>query len=388
MLHNTKKALVRKDIRIAFYGVLLLALGVGLCRFLYTPMLPAMLGEHIFTFPQLAWLASANYAGYLVGSLVFSWSGFHRPHSQHMVFIFATLSVVLLFAMWGVTQISLALAVRFLAGVASAALMIFGSVTVLHHTNNHRVTASLFSGVGVGILLGNECVNVGISHHLTSYDLWFGAGLVGLVLLILLVILSPKAIAFTPESQQTQVRKSAVVSWWQLIIIYGLAGFGYIIVATFLPLISHQLSDSTISQHLWSLVGLAIIPGCFFWLLMEYRFGITLSLMFNLILQAVCVLLSLNGHSPLLLILCCLGFGFTFMGTTALVMPLAKKLPVPSGINLMALVTFTYGVGQVCGPLMTGWLHGHADPLRMSIIIGALALFIAALLCLKRSTVI
>lgn len=107
MLHNTKKALVRKDIRIAFYGVLLLALGVGLSRFLYTPMLPAMLGEHIFTFPQLAWLASANYAGYLVGSLVFSWSGFHRPHSQHMVFIFATLSVVLLFAMWGSLRLAL-----------------------------------------------------------------------------------------------------------------------------------------------------------------------------------------------------------------------------------------------------------------------------------------
>lgn len=384
MRNNTN----RSDIRTAFYGVLLLALGVGVSRFLYTPMLPKMLEEHIFTFPQLAWLASANYAGYLVGSLMFSWSGFHRPHSQHMVFIFASLSVVLLFAMWGIDKINLALVVRFLAGVASAALMIFGSVTVLHHTNNHWVTASLFSGVGVGILLGNEYVNLGINQHLQTPQLWLGAGVMGLVLLILLVTLSPKAIAFTPEAKQIQVRKGAVVSWWQLAIIYGLAGFGYIIVATFLPLISHQLSNSMISQHLWSLVGLAIIPGCFFWLLMEHEFGITFSLIFNLVLQAICVLLALNGHSSLLLILCCLGFGFTFMGTTALVMPLAKKLPIPSGINLMALVTFTYGIGQVCGPLMTGLLHGHADPLRLSIIIGAIALFIAALLCLKRSTVI
>ena len=388
MPHSDKERLNRSNIRTAAYGVLLLALGVGISRFLYTPMLPKMLEEKIFTFPQLAWLASANYGGYLVGSLLFSWSGFHRPRSQNMVFIFSVLSVVLLFAMAGVDRVNIALVVRFLAGLASAALMIFGSVTVLHHTNNHWVTASLFSGVGVGILLGNEYVNFGIALQLHAASLWLGAGVIGLILLVLLVILSPTAIAFTPESQQRPRRKSSVVGWWQLAIVYGLAGFGYIIVATFLPLISHQLANSVISQHLWSLVGLAIIPGCFFWLLMEHRFGITLSLIFNLILQAICVLLSLNGHSPLLLILRCLGFGFTFMGTTALVMPLAKKLPVPAGINLMALVTFTYGIGQVCGPLMTGLLQGQGDPLKISIIAGAGALFIAALFCLKRSTAI
>lgn len=54
----------------------------------------------------------------------------------------------------------------------------------------------------------------------------------------------------------------------------------------------------------------------------------------------------------------------------------------------MALVTFTYGIGQVCGPLMTGLLQGQGDPLKISIIAGAGALFIAALFCLKRSTVI
>lgn len=77
MPHSDKERLNRSNIRTAAYGVLLLALGVGISRFLYTPMLPKMLEEKIFTFPQLAWLASANYGGYLVGSLLFSWSGFH-----------------------------------------------------------------------------------------------------------------------------------------------------------------------------------------------------------------------------------------------------------------------------------------------------------------------
>ncbi len=63
----------------ALFGMLVLTLGMGIGRFLYTPLLPVMLAENLFTFPQLSWIASINYAGYLVGSLLFSFSLFHLP---------------------------------------------------------------------------------------------------------------------------------------------------------------------------------------------------------------------------------------------------------------------------------------------------------------------
>lgn len=53
--------------------------GNGNWALLYTPLLPVMLAENLFTFPQLSWIASINYAGYLVGSLLFSFSLFHLP---------------------------------------------------------------------------------------------------------------------------------------------------------------------------------------------------------------------------------------------------------------------------------------------------------------------
>lgn len=61
------------------FGMLVLTLGMGLGRFLYTPMLPVMMAEGSFSFSQLSWIASGNYAGYLAGSLLFSFGAFHQP---------------------------------------------------------------------------------------------------------------------------------------------------------------------------------------------------------------------------------------------------------------------------------------------------------------------
>ncbi len=63
----------------ALFGMLVLTLGMGLGRFLYTPMLPVMLAEGEFSFSELSWIASGNYAGHLAGSLLFSFGAFHLP---------------------------------------------------------------------------------------------------------------------------------------------------------------------------------------------------------------------------------------------------------------------------------------------------------------------
>ncbi|SSZ40686.1 YbfB/YjiJ family MFS transporter [Bartonella grahamii] len=47
--------------------IMVLRMGIG--KFLYTPILPVILDEGLFTFNQLSYIASANYGGYLVGSM-------------------------------------------------------------------------------------------------------------------------------------------------------------------------------------------------------------------------------------------------------------------------------------------------------------------------------
>ncbi|MEQ9890272.1 MFS transporter [Pectobacterium aroidearum] len=365
---------------LALFGTIVLALGMGLGRFLYTPMLPVMLEEGRFTFNQLSYIASANYAGYLFGSLFFSFSR-RASASQPMFLLFSAAAAtgVLLLAMAMTTSTTLVMVIRFLAGIASAAMMIFGSLTILHHTRQARVIASLYAGVGVGIVLGNEYIIIGRHYALTAELLWWGAALLSTLLLFALLILSPPKSSVTPQPL-TNTDEPPQLGWRRLALLYGLAGFGYIIIATYLPLMVTALGMPRVSLHLWSLVGLAIIPGCFFWLWAASRWGTLPCLTANLLIQGVCVLLTLLSHSPTALIFSCVGFGATFMGTTSLVMPLAKRLRVPHSINLLGLVTLTYGIGQILGPLLTSALTNN-NAVAPAILCSAAALFIAAGLC-------
>ncbi|HCL5319762.1 TPA: MFS transporter, partial [Salmonella enterica] len=341
----------RHPVFTAFFGMMVLMLGMGIGRFLYTPMLPVMLAEKQLTFNQLSWIASANYAGYLAGSLLFSFGLFHLPSRlRPMLLASAAATGMLILTMAIFTQPAAVMLVRFLAGVASAGMMIFGSMIVLHHTRHPFVIAALFSGVGAGIVLGNEYVTGGLRYALSAHSLWLGAGaLAGILLSIVAMLIPPRAHAL-PPAPLARIENQPML-WWQLALLYGLAGFGYIIVATYLPLMAKSAGSPLLTAHLWSLVGLAIIPGCFGWLWSAKRWGVLPCLTANLLIQSACVLLSLASGSLLLLILSSIGFGATFMGTTSLVMPLARQLSAPGNINLLGLVTLTYGIGQILGPL-------------------------------------
>ena len=56
---------------IAFAGMAALASAMGIGRFAFTPLLPMMLHDGVVDIPQGSWLATANYAGYLAGALLY-----------------------------------------------------------------------------------------------------------------------------------------------------------------------------------------------------------------------------------------------------------------------------------------------------------------------------
>ena len=73
-------------------------------------------------------------------------------------------------------------------------------------------------------------------------------------------------------------------------------------------------------------------------------------------------------------------FGGTFMGTTSLVMTIARQLSVPGNLNLLGFVTLIYGIGQILGPALTSMLGNGTSALASATLCGAAALFIAALI--------
>lgn len=191
-MNSTSHPVERFSFSTALFGMLVLTLGMGLGRFLYTPMLPVMLAEGEFSFSELSWIASGNYAGYLAGSLLFSFGAFHLPSRLRPFLLASALATgLLILAMAWLPPFLLVFIIRFLAGVASAGMLIFGSTLIMQHTRHPFVLAALFSGVGVGIALGNEYVLAGLHFALSSQTLWQGAGALSAIILLALALLIP-----------------------------------------------------------------------------------------------------------------------------------------------------------------------------------------------------
>ena len=168
---------------------------------------------------------------------------------------------------------------------------------------------------------------------------------------------------------------------------YGLAGFGYIITATYLPLLIRETMATTDPVHIWAVFGLGAIPSCFLWHALYRRWGTHLSLLINLLTQAFGVALPVMAHTPAAYIMSALLVGGTFMGTVTIAMPAARRVAGSVRFNILSIMTAAYGVGQILGPLVAGVLHAKTNSFDPSLAIAAVALLVATALCIPRRAV-
>lgn len=373
---------VTDRIKLIVFSVTLLTVGMGLGRFVYTAMFPIMLVESSFDFSQLSYIASSNYIGYLAGALLFSLGYWHqRTHiKRHLLACLVGTTILLLLMAYDFTYHGIII-IRFLAGLASAGVIIFGSMMILSLTTSKIIIGSFFSGVGTGILIGNELIALGIGIHLSEPQLWLGIGILsGLIVLVSFYCYpsQSKRSLKIETSSITYAPIKQLIPWFSLVILYGLAGFGYIVTATYLPVIANKIEGAFIMQHLWSLLGIGAIVSCFLWLYLQSKWGTFSALIANLISQSLFVFISYFSHIEILLIISALGVGLTFMGTTVLVMTLAKQTQSPKWLNLLGLVTLSYSIGQILGPLLTNKIQRTTGAIDFALLLAGFALLVAA----------
>jgi len=136
---------------IAFGGLLALAVAMGIGRFAFTPMLPVMQADVGLTVEAGGWLASANYAGYLIGALAAT-----RLHVAPMRAILGGLLAIAIttlamgfthfFAEWVIWRTA--------AGIASAFVLVHisaWSVQRLAALQRPALGGVVFAGVGIGV---------------------------------------------------------------------------------------------------------------------------------------------------------------------------------------------------------------------------------------------
>ncbi|WP_144244012.1 YbfB/YjiJ family MFS transporter [Cedecea neteri] len=373
----------RPEIRallLALAGAVVLAIGMGYGRFSYTGILPVMLKEGLLSLHQGNLAASANYAGYLLGALLLAKAKPGDARRLNMVSVGLTIGFLLLLAWtrspWAVV------AVRGFAGLLSAVSLIAASLWLLQHMKHQAGAPVLYSGVGLGIFLSAEFIALGKAYGYSSQQIWLLCGITALLLFVLVfrLLLSPPdyLVDYQPQAVgQVEQVKGPVRDAWRLLAIYGLAGFGYIITATYLPLfLSGQLSSLDPVQ-LWAIFGLAAVPSCFVWHKVVLKYGYRRAFTANLLVQAAGVVLPAFSQSLLFCLLSALLVGFTFTGTVTIALPEAKRLAHLVRFNMIAAMTAIYGIGQIIGPLVAGELYGITGSFNGALMAATGALLLA-----------
>lgn len=373
--------------RAALACMVTLAVAMGLGRFAFTPMLPIMLHEGKLQLEAGGVLASLNYLGYFLGAVSCAAIGIKaktmvRGGLAATAVLLVGMGVLHSFTSWGV--------LRAAAGVMSAWVFVFASgwgLRRLAETNSPALAGVIYTGPGIGIamtgLLGGALGRWG------SEAGWIGLGGLAVVLVAAIwrvfddgELSAPAASAAAPVAAAGRPASASARSdaaW--LVALYGLAGFGYIITATFLPVIARQaLPGSPWPDYFWPLFGLAIIPGALIGARAPAHWDNRLLLAAAYALQALGVLLSVAWPTIAGFALGSLLLGMPFTAITLFAMRDARRLRGNAAAGLIGYATASYGVGQIIGPLFAAPLAQRTGSFQLPLLVAAAALALGAAL--------
>ncbi len=367
--------------RVALAGMVAIAVAMGIGRFAYTPILPGMMEELSLSASGAGLIASANYLGYLLGAIAAG--GSWAAGREASLSLWALLASGLLCAAMALTDsVAVFALLRFVAGIASAFVLVFASTLVLARlaqAGRSDLQALHFGGVGIGIVLSAATIAALVADHDPWQASWLAAAalsLIGVAAYRALRGPAPAAAGQAPKEGALEFSPALV----KLIIAYGLFGFGYIVTATFLVAIVRQGGGSRLFEAaVWMVTGLAGLPSVFAWNLLVPRTGLAGAFALGCAVEATGVVASVGlpgAAGPLIggAIL-----GGTFIAITALGLQAGRRLAGEAPRKALALMTAIFGIGQVAGPLVAGVLADWSGSFVVASLLAALSLLAAAL---------
>jgi predicted MFS family arabinose efflux permease len=360
----------QKPIAIAVAGMLSLAVAMGIGRFAFTPLLPMMLHDDVISLGAASWLATANYLGYWLGAMACAlqpliWTRWpFLPPMVHTHAIRAGLlaTVVLTLAMASHWPNAWPLW-RFLAGVASALVFVYTSgwcMARLAALDSPKLAGLIFVGPGLGIMVSGLAASVMVASSMHAASAWvvFGALAILLTALLWPQLRGTVALTAAPPDLSTASRRSAMAV---LALAYGMAGFGYIVTATFLPVIARQALPGSVWLDLfWPLFGLGVSVGALLTIRVPVQWDRRHLLMGCYTMQASGILLGVYWPSLMGFAFGSLLIGLPFTAITLFAIQEVRRLRPEGASGFIGLLTAVYGLGQIAGPPWVSVLLGHS----------------------------
>jgi predicted MFS family arabinose efflux permease len=297
-------------------------------------------------------------------------------------------SIVTTGAMGATSDIVLWCALRFASGLASAGVLVISSAIVLEvlaRASRPQLMGVHFSGVGTGIALSGIVVALGVGT-LDWRSLWFALAGVSVALALCTLPLAqrhrPRGTSPQPVAPVKEHFPGGL-----LIASYFLEGLGYVVTGTFLVAIAKQMPGiGGAAESLWIAVGLAGAPSTLLWSRAAARWGAPAALIAAHLVQAAGIVLPVFFDSLWVALVAAVFFGGTFMGITAVILAFGGRIS-PRPARMIGLLTAAFGLGQMIGPVIAGWLAERQGSFDGSLALAAGAVVLgAALIALGRAT--
>tara|TARA_R110002020_G_scaffold136630_13_gene304732 strand:- start:28173 stop:29366 length:1194 start_codon:yes stop_codon:yes gene_type:complete len=347
-----------KVVHTALAGAVAMAVAMGLGRFFYTPVLPAMMADLGLGPAEAGWIASANYVGYLLGAILAAY-GWAEGIERKVALWGLIATALLLLAMGLSSNVVLLAAIRFVAGLASAFVMIFTSAIVLSHglaAGKSWVQSSHFGGVGAGILVSAIMFGALVLVDGGWRMAWITAAALAFAGLAVTARFLPADVV-----RAGPAKKEPPLAWTPaltaLTLAYGIFGFGYIVTATFLVAIVRDGGGSSLFEAgVWLVTGIAAAPSVAYWWPAVKRMGLINVFALGCLVEALGVAASVLVPLPAGPIIGGVLLGSTFIMVTAFGLQAGRQLAVESPRRALALMTAAFGTGQILGPVVAGYL--------------------------------
>lgn len=373
-------------VRVALCAFLTLVVAMGIGRFAFTPQVPLMIGEHQLSLTSAAVVAALNYLGYLCGSFD-AMRATRRVEWRLQAGVWGAVALTLLSACAsGPWQHGV---VRFLIGWASGWAMVLvaaWSNEQLHRHQRPGLSAAVFAGPGTGILISGLLAVWLHSQQVSAAWAWCAYGVLALALVALIARTLPgNGQLHRPESAPEPLRLTPGLK--RLVWSYSLAGFGYILPATFLSQMAATRFPGLISQFVWPVFGGAAVAGIAIGILTRHLGSSNRRLALVLWVQAIGVVAAniIPGPGGLALGAALIGGGF--LCVVQLSLQYARELAPRHTRYLAGLLTTGYAVGQLVGPLLSAISTMLTHRLEPALYVAGAALLVAGILVWQRAAV-
>ena len=367
-------------------GSAALALAIGIGRFSYTPILPYMLEELNISKTNGGLIASWNFFGYLCGSLL-SILSFFKKKIKFVFFISVLTSILTTLLMSFYNVVIDFIAIRFVAGLSSAFVLIFGTTLILpsiQEVGKKSLSTSHFMGVGFGIVISSILVSILGNYGFNWSDLWIGVAILSMILAIPIFLFTPNEINSNENNKSSSSYSN--LSFNLITLSYGLYGFGYVILGTFISTMAREtVGLQSTEVYVWLLVGLAGIPMVVFWPWFGKKIGNDLALFLACAIMGLGIIMPILIENQIGIIFASILLGATFIPITALAF-LEGQIRYSGSIRVStAILTTAFSIGQMIGPYFGGLIIDLFFSYKIALFISSISLFIASLLMINPS---